>query len=69
AGFFTGAPDGHRRVAFLAGDDAQAKACVTELIKSLGLAPIDLGPLASGGRQMHLGGVFNGAELLKPDER
>ncbi|MEB0077667.1 NADPH-dependent F420 reductase [Pseudomonas sp. CCI3.2] len=69
AGFFTGAPDGHRRVAFLAGDDAQAKACVTDLIKSLGLAPIDLGPLASGGRQMHLGGVFNGAELLKPDER
>ncbi|MDY7560255.1 NAD(P)-binding domain-containing protein [Pseudomonas sp. 10B1] len=69
AGFFNLAPDGFKRVAFLAGDDAGAKAAVTDLIKSIGLAPIDLGPLATGGRLMQLGGVFNGAELLKANER
>ena len=69
AGFFNGAPEGYRRVAFLAGDDADAKTLVAGLIKSMGLAPVDLGPLSSGGRLMQLGGIFNGAELLKADGR
>ncbi len=67
-GFFMGSPDGYKRVAFLAGDDAQAKDLVGELIAAIGLAPMDLGSLASGGRMMQLGGMFNGVELLKADE-
>jgi len=69
AGFFNGVPDGYKRVAFLAGDDAQAKNRVSGLIEAIGLAPIDLGELGRGGRQMQLGGIFNGVELLKANER
>ncbi|MDB6144428.1 MAG: hypothetical protein JWP80_3472, partial [Pseudomonas sp.] len=68
-GFFMGLPDGYKRVAFVAGDDAEAKQLVSELIASIGLAPMDLGALNSGGRMMQLGGRFNGVELLKADER
>lgn len=68
-GFFTGVPDGYKHVAFLAGDDAGAKALVTELITAIGLAPMDLGALGRGGRLMQLGGIFSGAELLKANER
>ncbi|WP_397448074.1 NADPH-dependent F420 reductase [Pseudomonas sp. NA-150] len=68
AGFFNAAPEGHKRVAFIAGDDAQAKASVAELIRSLNLVPMDLGTLGSGGRFMQLGGVFSGAELLKTND-
>jgi predicted dinucleotide-binding enzyme len=68
-GFFMGSPDGYKRVTFLAGDDAKAKRLVAELITAIGLAPMDLGSLSSGGRMMQLGGMFNGAELLKADER
>lgn len=68
-GFFMGSPDGYKRVTFLAGDDAEAKGLIGELIAAMGLAPVDLGALATGGRMMQLGGVFNGVELLKADER
>jgi predicted dinucleotide-binding enzyme len=64
AGFFNAVPDGYRRVTFLAGDDVDAKNSVKGLISSMGLAPIDLGPLGRGGRLMQLRGVFNGVELL-----
>ena len=37
--------DGQPLDAFLAGDDDQAKATVTELVTSLGLRPVDLGGL------------------------
>jgi predicted dinucleotide-binding enzyme len=69
AGFFLDAPVGYRRVTFLAGDDAKAKALVIGLIESIGLAPMDLGALGNGGRLMQLGGIFNGAELLKARDR
>lgn len=39
------AEDGQPLDAFLAGDDADAKARVTELVTSLGLRPVDLGGL------------------------
>ena len=67
--FFNPAPDGHQRVAFLAGDDPQAKASVAALLKALGLVPMDLGALGSGGRLMQLGGVFSGAQMLKANDR
>jgi 8-hydroxy-5-deazaflavin:NADPH oxidoreductase len=42
--------EGGRRVLFVAGDDAPAKAEVGQLIERLGFAAIDLGRLAEGGR-------------------
>lgn len=41
--------EGGRRVLFLAGDDQAAKAAVSQLIATLGFAPVDLGTLAQGG--------------------
>lgn len=37
-----------RRVIFLSGDDAEARASVGAMVESLGFAPIDLGSLAAG---------------------
>jgi predicted dinucleotide-binding enzyme len=42
--------EGGRRVLFVAGDDARAKADVAQLIERLGFFSIDLGTLAGGGR-------------------
>lgn len=42
--------EGGRRVLFVAGDDADAKATVHQLIDQLGFAGIDLGTLDGGGR-------------------
>lgn len=44
-----------RRVIPLAGDDAEAKATVAALIRALGFAPLGLGSLRDGGRQMQPG--------------
>jgi len=46
---------GGRRVIFISGDDADAKAQVVTLFQSAGFAPIDLGDLATGGamQQIH----------------
>ena len=49
-------PDaGGRRVIFLSGDDAPAKAAVVELFDAAGFFPIDLGALVTGGRMQQLG--------------
>lgn len=52
AGLLAGDPgsEGGRRVLFLSGDDASAKAQVAALIERLGFAGIDLGDLAIGAR-------------------
>ena len=47
---------GGRRVIFLSGDDAPAKAAVVELFDAAGFFPIDLGDLVTGGRMQQLGG-------------
>ncbi|MBR0681434.1 NAD(P)-binding domain-containing protein [Roseomonas eburnea] len=44
------AAEGGRRVLFLSGDDARARAEVAALIDRLGFFPIDLGTLAAGAR-------------------
>jgi predicted dinucleotide-binding enzyme len=62
----TAEPAGTRRVLFVAGDDAAATSTVANLIRDVGLHPIVLGPLASAGRQMELGGIFSGLELFTP---
>ena len=60
---------GHRDdgslVIFFAGDDADAKATVSRFISSIGLAPVDLGDLRSGGRLMQAGGPLIALHLVK----
>jgi predicted dinucleotide-binding enzyme len=52
-------------VIFLAGDDTDAKATVSTLIDSLGLAPVDLGELRQGGRLMQAGGPLIALHVVK----
>ena len=47
---------GGRYTAFLSGDDADANAVVAGLAEEIGLAPIDVGPLAVGGPLLAIGG-------------
>ena len=53
-----------RRVIFVSGDDAEAKAVVKGLIERLGFAVIDLGGLVSGGRMQQAGGPLAGLDLF-----
>jgi predicted dinucleotide-binding enzyme len=54
-----------RRVLFLSGNDAAAKAAVRDLLQSVGFSVIDLGTLADGGRLQQAGSPLSGANLLK----
>jgi 8-hydroxy-5-deazaflavin:NADPH oxidoreductase len=56
---------GGRRVIFLSGDDAAAKAAVVELFDAAGFFPIDLGDLATGGRMQQLGGPLPSHNLVR----
>ena len=56
---------GGRRVMFLSGDDAPAKAAVVELFDAAGFFAIDLGDLATGGRMQQLGGPLPSHNLVK----
>lgn len=49
---------GGRRVVFLSGDEAPAKAKVAELFDAAGFVPIDLGELRAGGKLQQPGGPF-----------
>lgn len=58
--------EGDRRVLFMAGDDADAKAEVGRLIERLGFAGIDLGSLAEGGKLTQFpGGPLPALNLVK----
>ncbi|MCY1528927.1 hypothetical protein D9M68_640500 [compost metagenome] len=58
--------EGGRRVLFLSGDDAPAKAEVAGLIERLGFFPIDLGSLDEGGRLAQFpGGPLPALNLVK----
>src|SRR5207237_8788074 len=52
-----------RRVIFLYGDDASAKAAVAELFDAPGFSAIDLGDLIPGGRMQRVGGPLAGHNL------
>jgi predicted dinucleotide-binding enzyme len=54
-----------RRVIFLSGDDAGAKAVVTALFDDAGFAAIDLGGLATGGAMQQVGGPLAGVNLIQ----
>ena len=56
---------GGRRVIFLSGDDAPAKATVVELFDAAGFFPIDLGDLVTGGRMQQLGGPLPSHNLIR----
>lgn len=55
---------GHR-VLFVSGDDVEAKGQVSELIKALGFAPIDLGSLAVGSTYQQAKGTFSTLNLVQ----
>jgi predicted dinucleotide-binding enzyme len=56
---------GGRRVIFVSGDDAPAKAAVVELFDAAGFFPIDLGDLVTGGRMQQLGGPLPSHNLVR----
>jgi 8-hydroxy-5-deazaflavin:NADPH oxidoreductase len=56
---------GGRRVIFLSGDDAPAKATVVELFAAAGFFPIDLGDLVTGGRMQQVGGPLPAHNLVR----
>jgi predicted dinucleotide-binding enzyme len=65
-----GAAPSERNALFLAGDDADAKARVAELMRSIGGAPVDTGDLRSGGALQASGGgpLAGHGRLLTPAE-
>jgi predicted dinucleotide-binding enzyme len=56
---------GGRRVIFLSGDDASAKAAVAELFDAAGFFAIDLGNLVTGGRMQQVGGPLPSHNLVR----
>lgn len=52
--------EGDRLVLFVAGDDEEAKAVVSELIREIGFEPVDTGSLRDGGRKQQPGSpIYN----------
>ena len=56
---------GGRRVIFLSGDDADAKAEVVALFQDAGFAPIDLGDLATGAAMQQIHHPLAGVNLIR----
>jgi predicted dinucleotide-binding enzyme len=56
---------GGRRVIFISGDDADAKADVVSLFQDAGFAPIDLGGLATGGAMQQIHHPLAGVNLIQ----
>jgi len=56
---------GGRRVIFLSGDDAPAKAAVAGLFGAAGFFTIDLGGLVTGGRLQQVGGPLPSHNLIR----
>jgi 8-hydroxy-5-deazaflavin:NADPH oxidoreductase len=56
---------GGRRVIFVSGDDADAKATVASLFEDAGFAVIDLGELATGGAMQQIHHPLAGVNLIR----
>jgi predicted dinucleotide-binding enzyme len=56
---------GGRRVIFVSGDDADAKAEVVALFQDAGFAAIDLGDLATGGAMQQIHHPLAGVNLIR----
>ncbi|MDY7562569.1 NAD(P)-binding domain-containing protein [Pseudomonas sp. 10B1] len=57
--------DNARRITFISGDSAKAKAQIGSLLESFGFAVIDLGSLHDGGRMQQASGPLAGLDLLQ----
>lgn len=55
--------DGHR-IAFISGDDHEAKKIVSGLLFDFGFQPIDLGDIKTGGKLQQAGGSLAGLNLV-----
>ncbi len=53
-----------KRVIFVSGDDKDAKAVVSGLVKEFGYAAVDLGGLVAGGRMQQAGGPIAGLDWI-----
>ena len=53
------------RVLFISGDDKEAKAEVSEMIKDIGFAPIDIGSLSIGGKLQQPKGALSLLNIIK----
>lgn len=56
--------NGHR-VLFVSGDDKEAKVQVSEMIKDIGFAPVDLGSLSVGGKLQQAKGTLSLVNFIK----
>ena len=62
-------PESERFAIFLAGDDPEAKAVVSDLISDIGFGPVDTGSLADGGALQEPGSVFYHREISTAEAR
>jgi len=60
--------NGARRVAFISGDDADAKMQVHTLLQKCGYSVIELGNLRDGGLMQQAGGPLAGRDLFEKGE-
>ncbi len=63
----TSLPIEERRAIFVAGDDAESKKIVSDLIEEIGFAPVDTGNLRDGGLTQEPGTAVYNRELTASD--
>jgi len=64
-----GADSSDTNAVYIAGDDAAAKALVSEIVASIGGVAVDAGDLATGGRLLGSGGALSSTlEMVSPDD-
>lgn len=54
-----------KRVAFIAGDDSEAKKVVRQIVVKTGFSPVDIGDLKTGGALLQAGKPLAGLNLVK----
>ncbi|WP_396613438.1 NADPH-dependent F420 reductase (plasmid) [Haloferax sp. S1W] len=62
-------PEEERFAVFVAGDDPEAKAIASDLIRDIGFGPVDTGSLAEGGALQEPGSVFYHREISTAEAR
>lgn len=62
-------PAENRLVLFVAGDDEEAKATVSLLIREIGFSPVDTGSLKDGGRRQQPGSPIYNVPMMEEEAR